>query len=281
MSRDPVFLEQEMRKLNFDSEGGAHHVDMLARINLLGGEEPVVFCHIEIQGKGGGDLPTRMYAYRSEIYLKLKVDPIGIVALTDKRPEGEKTFYIWKQFGVVSFYKYLTVSILDLPDEVLLANDSHIGLVLYALKCAKKSGNDEGMKFRYLKELSKMWLERKWEPKDKADILLALDYQMRLRDPDYRRQMVEYMSELTEAAGEEERHMYVSMFEEVYSAQGRAEGMAQGMEKGMARGMARGRTEGRAEVARSMLADGLPPETVRKYTGFTKSEIARLKKADA
>ncbi|MDR2175686.1 MAG: hypothetical protein LBO82_07080 [Synergistaceae bacterium] len=38
-----------------------------------------------------------------------------------------------------------------------------------------------------------------------------------------------------------------------------------------------GKKEGKFEVARSMLADGLPAETVRKYTGLDESSILSLK----
>jgi hypothetical protein len=35
--------------------------------------------------------------------------------------------------------------------------------------------------------------------------------------------------------------------------------------------------EGKIEVARSMLADGLPAETIRKYTGLVESSIRSLR----
>jgi predicted transposase/invertase (TIGR01784 family) len=209
-----------------------------------------------------------------------RIEPIGIVALIDDRPEGEKKYYLSQQFGVTSFYEYLTVPILDLPDEVLLANDNRIGLVLYALKCAKKSGNDQGMKFRYLKELSRLWAQRKWAPEDKRMILLALDYQMQLSDQGYRRQLADYVEELTEAVGKEEKQVYVSIFEEVYTEKGMAKGMAQGMAQGIAQGMtqgiAQGRSEGYVEVARNMLRKGFSIDSVAECTTLPRSEVESL-----
>jgi predicted transposase YdaD len=41
-------------------------------------------------------------------------------------------------------------------------------------------------------------------------------------------------------------------------------------------GMGKGREEGREDVARAMLADGLPAETIRKYTGLDKVAIYSL-----
>ncbi|MDR1740521.1 MAG: hypothetical protein LBR38_01550 [Synergistaceae bacterium] len=92
------------------------------------------------------------------------------------------------------------------------------------------------------------------------------------------------MASLMESMDRGESEMYESVFQRVYTAEGMAQGMAQGIEKGMAqgieKGIAQGMAKGRAKVALSMLNDGLPLETVRKYTGFTDSEIARLKTAD-
>ena len=39
----------------------------------------------------------------------------------------------------------------------------------------------------------------------------------------------------------------------------------------------RGRSEGLAEVAKEMLADGVPLDKIAKYTGLSQEEIAALK----
>jgi predicted transposase/invertase (TIGR01784 family) len=59
-------------------------------------------------------------------------------------------------------------------------------------------------------------------------------------------------------------------------AEGLEEGLAKGLEKGVAIGRAEGRLEGKLSMASSMLADGLPPEAVAKYSGFSVEEIASL-----
>jgi hypothetical protein len=41
-------------------------------------------------------------------------------------------------------------------------------------------------------------------------------------------------------------------------------------------GEEKGKAEGKFEVARTMLADGLPAETIRKYTGLDESSILSL-----
>ena len=62
--------------------------------------------------------------------------------------------------------------------------------------------------------------------------------------------------------------------------EGRAEGLKEGWEEGLKEGREEGRAEGRAEeklaIARGMKADGLPAETIAKYTGLSEEEIATL-----
>ena len=64
----------------------------------------------------------------------------------------------------------------------------------------------------------------------------------------------------------------------------REEGLAEGMEMGLAEGMERGKIEGKIEgikeekieMAKKMLTDSFPIETISKYTGLTESEINSL-----
>jgi hypothetical protein len=53
--------------------------------------------------------------------------------------------------------------------------------------------------------------------------------------------------------------------------------LAARFEEGMEEGIEKGLEEGKFEVARSMLADGLPAEIVRKYTGLDESAIISLR----
>ena len=53
--------------------------------------------------------------------------------------------------------------------------------------------------------------------------------------------------------------------------------LAYAEEKGLAEGRAEGRAEGLAETARAMLADGMDPVLVTKYTGLSAEELEALK----
>lgn len=63
-------------------------------------------------------------------------------------------------------------------------------------------------------------------------------------------------------------------------AKGIEKGIAQEMEKGIAQGMEKGIAQGqsneRKETARRMKNDGIPPETIAKYTQLSIEEIEKL-----
>ncbi|MDR1650016.1 MAG: hypothetical protein LBR71_07115 [Synergistaceae bacterium] len=259
-SREPEFLEQELQKITFDLGGGPNRTDLLVKIFLLDESEEIVLCHVEIQGEGGGDLPTRMYSYKQMIFLQYGREPVGIVIITDSRPKHEKTFYRWEQFGAEVLYKYVNVVVMNLEDALLLSGGTQIGFLFYAQKCARKSGNDEGLKFRYLKEISILWAKCGWDPDDKRILLHAVGYLLTLKDEDYLKQFFTHMRVLMESMKEGEKIMYTSMFERFYKEEGRIEG----------------RTEGRAEVARRMLGEGFPVEDVSRYTDLPREEVAKF-----
>lgn len=59
-------------------------------------------------------------------------------------------------------------------------------------------------------------------------------------------------------------------------AEGRAEGHKQGLTEGRAEGRAEGDKDAKLEVAKKMISDKLPLETIIKYTGLSKDELVGL-----
>jgi hypothetical protein len=272
----PEFLEQELQKVTFDLDGGINRTDLLAKVRLKDGNSELTLCHTEVQGKGGGDLALRMYKYKEAIHLIYGREPVGIALITDKRPKGEKTFYSSEQFRVRVLYEYINVVVLELEDELLLAEEDRLGLVLYAAKCAWKSGNDEKQKLGYLRKISTLWAERGWDPKDKRLILQAIEYLMHFDNEDYVKQFIAHLESLVKSLKEGEREMYISAFEKVYKEEGRKEGYKDGQKEGYKDGQKEGYKDGQKGVARNMLNKGLPVDTVVEYSELPREEVLEL-----
>jgi predicted transposase YdaD len=103
---------------------------------------------------------------------------------------------------------------------------------------------------------SMMEAARKWE--DKKSVLLAINCLLELSGEEYAREYVKYMENLK--MSKEDRKMYISVFERVYKAEGKAEGME----------------KGKREMARNLLAEGVPQDVIAKASGLAASEIRSL-----
>ncbi|MDR2464475.1 MAG: hypothetical protein LBD36_02615, partial [Holosporales bacterium] len=86
----------------------------------------------------------------------------------------------------------------------------------------------------------------------------------------------DYNSEMT-VAREEGLEEGIAIGKEEGKEEGIAIGKAEGKEEGIAIGEAKGKEEGLREAARSMLAAGIPPETVSHCTKLSIEEIAAIK----
>ena len=68
----------------------------------------------------------------------------------------------------------------------------------------------------------------------------------------------------------------VETAKEVGRTEGREEGRTEGREEGRTEGLAEGKRSKALETARAMLADGIPQETVLRYTGLTLEDLNSL-----
>ena len=273
ISKEPEFLEQELEKIAFDQKKGPNRTDLLVRVPMKDGADQWLLAHLELQGRGGGDLPTRMNRYRSMIYLKYDAEPVAFAVLTSPRPKREPRSYVSERYETRVVYEYKNIDVRDLDDDKLLSGDNRIALILYAAKRAQESRSDEGRKFRYLRDISNIWAKRGWSNEDKRIIMLAIEYLISLKDSDYSVQIAEHFETLEK----EGKTVYTTIAERVYTAKGieigREEGIKKGIEKGIEKGIKKGREKGKLEVARNMLENGLSIDDVVKYTNLSRSEI--------
>jgi hypothetical protein len=69
-----------------------HFADLLMEVPLKDGSVERVILHLEIQGRGGGNLCERMNHYRCLIYGHYRKEPVALAVITDKRPPSEVDF---------------------------------------------------------------------------------------------------------------------------------------------------------------------------------------------
>jgi predicted transposase/invertase (TIGR01784 family) len=96
----------------------------------------------------------------------------------------------------------------------------------------------------------------------------------------FSRDEIEYFRRLSEEMYELDVQNRETILRDEGRAEGRAEGIAEGRNEGLAEGIqqghAEGRVQGRFDTARNALAEGLPIDVIRKITGLSPEEIAKL-----
>jgi len=187
--------------------------------------------------------------------------PVGLVIITDGHKKEERV-YSHKQFGVKTLYEYYSVVLADLDDEELQTSDNPIDLALYAAKCALRA-EEELQKYTYLRKLTALLTERGWDTNDKRNLLLFIRRIINLKDKMLQEEYLKYNLELRK--GGDQMYDWMKEAEERIVER-------RGMEKGMEKGM----EEKAFEVARSMRADGLSTDVIKKYSGLDREDILAL-----
>jgi hypothetical protein len=257
--REPIFLDKEFQDLLNTGDPRIHKhphfADMLADVPLIEGDMERVLLHAEAQGKGGRSVAERMYHYKCLIYGHYRREPVALVIVTDKRSENEPRFYEHRHFGTRSLYEYNEFILAELNDEELQRSDNPINLVLYA---AKKSAEckEDLQKYHFLRLTTGLLSERGWDREEKRNLLNFIGWILYLEDEDLSEQYKEYLHELAE----EGKIVYIPFYERKDAEKVRLEG----------------REEMANEMAKNLLANGVPPEIIAKSAGLPVEKIQAL-----
>ncbi len=232
-----------------------HFADYVIRVPLKKGGEEWLILHIEVQGEGGNDLPTRMFHYQSMIFDHYQKNPVALAVITDKRPEKEADYFSHSHYGTEIVYRYNKLALSDLNDDELLESDNPMALAFYAARVALQS-KEEVQKYNYLYTLTELLTERGWSMEDKRDLMLFLERIINLKDVNLRHQYREYQQRLSR----EGKIMYVTVMDEYYLEKAKEEGIA----------------EYQKEMVKNLLANGVAPDVIAKSAGMPIERVRTL-----
>lgn len=255
-TKQPKFLDKELKKATYQLKAGKRTVDLLAEVPLKNGDSEWLLLHCEVQGHGGEDLPLRMHRYRSLIFCMFGREPAALAIETDRRSESAPVFYESELYNTVATYRYNRLVVPELDEGELLASDNPFDLALCAAQRALLSGKDEQKKHAYLRGLLGLLADRGWSHEDKHRLLLFIENIINLKDKALYLDIVEYEEELEK----EGKIMYVTLYERVRGPQWKEEG----------------RMLGKLETARNLLKMGMTVEQIVKATELPEEEVRKL-----
>jgi hypothetical protein len=251
----PRVLDKEFRDVLNTADPEIHNspyfADYVLEVPLKNGGTEWILLHLEIQGRQGGNLVVRMYTYKCLIFAHYHREPVAIAIITHKRPANEPTYYSHNHYGTESHYRYNSLVLLELDDKELLASENPIDLALYAAKFALKA-KKELQKFNFLRKIVELLNERGWSLEDKRDLLLFIERIVNMKD----KMLITQFREILEQENKEGKAMYIPLIMRDSAAE---------IEE---------RTK--EEMAKNLLANGVPPDVIAKSAKFPLDKIQRL-----
>jgi hypothetical protein len=242
-----------------DTDKGMLVSDVFLNVPVLGGEDWSVACLAEQQDAHDDSFALRMF----DSYVRLRAQrpagrTTGFAIYTGD--SGDVNSYTESSYGLEASLKFRTFHLPGYGVEELREDKRPFALVMYAGRLSLESGDDVVLREKYAWELLNTANEREYDKKQRKFILEFADRIFWLKGPGI-------SEDLKEAYA-----MQTITLEEYSKQIAKEEGIMEGMEKGIMEGV----EKGKFEIARSMLADGLPAATIKKYTGLDESSILSM-----
>jgi hypothetical protein len=246
----------ELPMKDSDSDKGMLVSDVFLNVPVIGGEEWSVACLAEQQDENDKGFAERMF----DSYVRLRASrPVGRTTGFAIYTGDSKNvnFYTESCYGLEASLKFRTFHLPSYRTEELREDKRPFARVMYAGRLSLGTEKDVALREKYAWELLNTTTEQEYDTKQRKFILEFADRIFWLKDPQISRELKEAYKMKTISLSE-----YVQEIDR---------------EEALMEGMAEGESKKALEVARSMLADGLPAETVSKYTGLDENSILSLR----
>jgi hypothetical protein len=224
-------------------------------ISLKSGAESRAIFLVEQQHEEDETLPLRMFQsyYRASDEYSVPVTSLAIYTGTSDPIDAY--FRVWQ--GTWVYFKYNIYCVYRADGDELKRDGRNFALPVLTAKKMLEAGGKAHKRGEYSLELLELIRKRNLDC-EKTWSLQKFTYRLLQIDKDDIDPKIKGVWKMRfRPIDEIVRDIHIRDAEEY------------GMEKGM--------EKGKIEVARSMLADGLPAETIRKYTGLDESSILSLR----
>jgi hypothetical protein len=143
-SRGYESLDKEFQQVVREAEHGRRHVDKLVKVWQKDGREAWVLIHVEVQGRGEGEFPLRMYVYNYRVFDRYNRPVVSLAVLADDDPAWRPDRFESSLWGCTASLRFPIAKLLDWAphEESLEANPNPFATVVLAhLKTRQTRGN--------------------------------------------------------------------------------------------------------------------------------------------
>ena len=273
--RDPVFLNKELRIPGTGK--GMKVVDLLVNVPLKIGDSASLLLHTELQGAIKDEpFHVRMYKYGCLITLRLGRPFTALAIRTTPKSASEEVSYETECFGTRTTFSYTTAFIDHMDEKRLLGMETNpVALVTAAAARILKAGRSEAKRFEYGREYLRMMKTSGYTLEERARIALFIEGMTNLRTERLIKELERDVSDVFEEG--KSMQTMTPIVKRVLRKQAREWVKAEGRAEGKAEGKAEGMHFKSLETARLMLADGMFPDLISKFTGLSVEEVDALR----
>jgi hypothetical protein len=246
-SRKPFLIPNELPAIDTDSDKGSRNSDVGLSVPLkTGGDQRIAF-HIEQQHRDEKHFfAKRMFQSYYRMSDKLQMPVTSLAIFTGNITPIE--IYTASCYGTEVHFRYSFFHVASADIKKLEGDERIFALVVLAARRMLDAGENPADRGKYSLELLNLTRERGYDAERTRSIQKFIYRILRIRD-----------KRIDPKVREVWRMQLIPIDEAVREIQIRD-----------------AKEEKAIEVARSMLADGLPAETIRKYTGLDESTILSL-----
>lgn len=241
-SKEPVFLDQELRSIVQDAELGRRFVDKLVRVTLQGGDERWIYIHIEVQGTRQAEFAERMFVYNYRLYDRYRRPVASMAVLADEHPNWRPDTFGYEVLGCKHNLKFPIAKLSDYKVDDLLMQDNAFALITAAHILTQQTRKQYQKRFEAKLRLVRILYQRYRDKQRIIDLFVLVDWLMKLPSG-----LDQQLWREIETIEENDKMRYITSVERIGIAKGRAEGLLEGRLEGRNEGWNEGLNEGRNE----------------------------------
>lgn len=245
----------------------------MAKVQLKNGEEKWILVHIEVQSSEETEFPERMFQYFYRIYDRHKEKIVAMAVHTSPVRPRQQLHFEYDYFGTVLNYSYTNCRVEDYPEEALERSEKIFSKVLLAAKALHQTKGKEHQRYLFKGKLMRELVRNKKYSRTAVQATLHfIDYLLQLPEA-YTKQLSE---EIRPLIRKEKKLM------ELYNKENASPTILNTFdlewERGIRQGLEQGMELKQKEIAKKLVIEQVPLETIIAATGLTADEVKDIQK---
>lgn len=267
----PEFLDKELYQEVVDEKKGRRYADRLAKVSMKNGQEKWVLIHVEVQSSRESEFSERTFQYFYRIYDRHKEKIIALAVHTSSENIERMKRFEYEYFGTKLIYSYNNYKTEDYSDAELKRSENIFSKVVLAAKAVHQTKDEVEKRYRFKRRLMrKLIRSENYSRTAVAATFYFIDYLLQLPEEETKRLSKELGPEIRKERG------LMELYNEENASPTVINSFAEQLDRGFAKGREQGIEQSSKNIAKKLMAKGMPLETIADVTGLSLDEVTAL-----